>query len=269
MEQKISFFIFLLSRFGWLGNWLFLLITLAECIPFAGSFFPGGTLIFIAGFLAAHGYIKVSDLFIFATIGAALGDYAGYLLGRWGRPWLEKKQIIKPELIAKGEDFFKRYGNQGIFWGRFFGPLRSVVPFTAGAARMKQRNFIFWNILGALGWSFFNISLGYFSGNIIATLLRKWSLRLGLIIAIIAVFCLLYWLIKKHGQNIWVYFKLQSSRFAAWLFSKNWFNRLNSNYPVISEFFSSRASQDKIFAILLGVFILMALYLLTIVLDIF
>lgn len=269
MDQKISFFVFIFEKFGWLGNWLFLLIALAECVPFAGSFFPGGTLIFIASFLAAHGYLKVQDIFIFATIGAIIGDYAGYLLGRWGRPWLEKKRIFKPELITKSEAFFNKYGNQSIFWGRFLGPLRSVIPFTAGTARMKQRNFIFWNIIGALSWALFNISLGYFSGNVIAILLQKWSFKLGLVMALGAISFLLYWLIKKHSQNIWDYFKLQSNRFTVWLFSRNWFNRLDDNYPVISEFFSNKVSQDKIFAVVLGLITLITLYFLTIILDIF
>jgi len=269
MEQKISFFVFIFAKFGWLGNWLFLFIALAECIPFVGSFFPGGTLIFIASFLAAHGYLKVQDIFIFATLGAIIGDYAGYLLGRWGRPWLEKKRIFKPELIVKGEDFFRKYGNPSIFWGRFFGPLRSVIPFTAGATGMKQSNFLLWNILGALGWAAFNIGLGYFSGNIIAILLRKWSRRLGLVVALGAVLLLIYWLVKKHGQSAWQYFKLQSNCFANWLLRNNWFNRLDDNYPVVSEFFTDKKSQDKIFGLVLGLISLITLYLLTIILDIF
>ena len=269
MDKKISFFLSIFAKFGWLGNWLFLFIALTECIPFAGSFFPGGTLIFAASFLAAHGYFRVQDIFIFATLGAILGDYGGYLLGRWGRPWLEERGIVKPELIARGESFFQKYGNQGIFWGRFFGPLRSVIPFTAGTARMKQRQFIFWNIIGGLGWAVFNVGLGYFSGNIIAILLRKWSRRLGLAITIILIFFLIYWLIKKHAQNVWQYFKEESSLFTSWLFSKNWFNRLDDNYPVVSEFFSTKAMQDKIFGLILGLMALVALYILILILDIF
>ncbi|MFA5109389.1 MAG: DedA family protein [Patescibacteria group bacterium] len=267
MEQGTNFFLPILAKFGWLGNWLFLFIALVECIPFIGAVFPGGTLVTIGGFLAAQGYFNVWKIMAFATVGAIIGDYFGYSLGRWGSEWLKNKKIIKPELIAKGTDFFEKYGNKSIFWGRFFGATRAVIPFIAGASRMKQRPFLFWNVSGAIFWSATSIALGYFSGNIIAAVIKKWSHKLGLVLIIGAAIFLIYWAIKRHGQSLWDYFRKKSDLFTANLFKNRRVANLDNRYPVISEFFLTAATREKIFGGFLGAIILIILYILALFLN--
>lgn len=267
MNAQTSFFFIILAKLGWLGNWLFLLIALTECVPIVGGFFPGGTLISIASFFAAQGYFDVKDIIIFAVIGAVIGDYTGYSLGRWGSGWLQQKKLLRPELIAKGENFFKKYGPMSIFWGRFIGATRAIIPFVAGSSKMSARRFLFWNTISAIGWALYNVGIGYFAGNIISLVIKKWSHKLGLIIATAIVLFLIYWLVKKHGQNIGKYFKLQSNRFTAWLISNRWFSRVDNRYPVISEFFETKVGQERIFGGLLLIILLLILYILTILTD--
>lgn len=266
MPHKLSFFLVLFRNFGWLGNWLFLLIAFLECVPFVGSIFPGGTLISVGGFLAAQGYFNVWEIIIFSTGGALVGDYLGYSLGRWGRPSLESSGLIKPEMIKKGEEFFRKYGNKSVFWGRFLGPTRSIVPFTAGAAQMKQRTFLFWNILSGIGWALFNVGLGYFSGNIIAVILHRLSHRLGLTILILVIIGLIYWLIKKHGQRFSAYFRKESQLFMQRLLSGRWFSSLDTRYPLFSEFSQTDTVQEQLFALFLIALFLILVYILSLVL---
>jgi undecaprenyl-diphosphatase len=260
MDPKTAYFFTILTKFGWLGNWLFLFIALTECIPFIGSVFPGGTLIFISGFLASRGYFHVWDVIIFASLGALIGDYSGYSLGRWGGDWMRKKKIIKPEIAEKGEKFFNKYGPSSILWGRFIGATRAVVPFVSGSTRMPQRVFFFWNLLGAISWAIVHVLLGYFSGNIIATVLHKWSHRLSLILIIVAVALFLYWLIRKHHQNIIQYYTKTSERFTEKIFARD---------PVTGEFFQNKISQEKIFGAFLSALVLIILYALVMILDLF
>lgn len=269
MDKKTDFFLAILNRFGWLGNWLFFLIALTECIPIVGSIFPGGTLISIAAFFAAHGYFNVWDIFAFAIVGAIIGDYSGYSLGRWGSDWLVKKNLIKQETIDKGEDFFRRHGNKSIFWGRFIGATRAIVPFVAGTSKMKARSFFFWNSLSALGWAVYNVGLGYFSGNIIAIIIKKGSSRFFMLIGLALIALAAYWLIKKKGQSIWVFFVKKSEWFMEKIFSTRWFKRIESRYPVTDELLQSQISQEKVFASILGIAILIILYVLVIILDFF
>lgn len=267
MNHKTAYFLSILDKFGWLGNWLFLFIALLECVPFAGSIFPGGTLIFIAGFFAGQGYFSFWNVLIFATLGALIGDYSGYMLGRWGGNWLRRKNIIKAEIIIKGENFFNKYGAPSIFWGRFIGATRAVVPFIAGSTRMKPWTFFSWNLAGAIGWALAHVILGYFSGNIVAVLIHKWSGRLsGIIIAILAI-GIIYWLINKHHQSIWLYFLRTSQQFTKYIYSRVWFKKLNARYPVLGEFFLTNARQEKIFGSFLGTIILIILYVLVLIFD--
>ena len=49
--------------------------------------------------------------------------------------------------------FFQRYGDKSVFIGRFFGPLRTVIPLAAGIAKLRPRRFWRANILSALVWA--------------------------------------------------------------------------------------------------------------------
>jgi len=269
MDKKIEFFLAILAKFGWMGNWLFLFIAAVECIPFLGAVIPGGTLIFIAGFLAAHGYFNVYDVLIFATIGALIGDYSGYALGRYGGNWLRKKNVIKAELITKGEVFFNKYGAPSIFWGRFIGATRAIVPFIAGSARINQRVFFFWNFLGAIGWALSHVLLGYFSGNIVAIVIKKWSYRLSWILLAVAVFLFFYWLMRKHHQNIGRYYVRTSEKFTEKIFTHVWLQKLTGQYPITGELFQNKINPNKVFGIFLISLTLIILYILVLVLDLF
>lgn len=267
MDHNTTFFLSILTKFGWLGNWLFLFIALIECIPIVGGFFPGGTLISIAGFFAAQGYFNVWDVILFSIIGAIIGDYSGYILGRWGSNWLIRKKIVKQEFIDKGEAFFKRHGNKSIFWGRFIGATRAVIPFAAGSSKMSASSFFFWNSLSAVGWAFYNVGIGYFSGNIISVILKKGSHRLWIIIGIIIIGLIIYWVIYKKGQSIWSYFVKKSQQFTENLFNHTWFKNFSIRYPLVSEFFQTKVSQEKIFGGFWGAIILIILYILVLILD--
>ncbi len=266
MPSGINFFLHILKDFSWLGNWLFLFLSFIECIPFLGAVFPGGTLVSIGGFFAAQGYFNVWDIIIFSSVGAVLGDYLGYSLGRWGRPWLKEKNIIKPELMEKSEKFFHKYGNMGLLWGRFVGATRAIVPFSAGASHMKHRSFLLWNILGAIIWAFFNVGIGYFSGNIIAMVVHKWSQKFGLIIVGLVLIGLVYWLVKRHGRGLWFNLKKQSHILMKKILAGHWYTFLDKRYPIISEFTETPRKEEKVFSFLLIVVILIFLYILALIL---
>lgn len=267
MDKQIAYLLSTLIRFDYLGSWLFLIIAFIECIPLLGSIFPGGTLIFIGGALAAQGDFNVAGLVIFAAIGAMLGDYSSYMLGRWGRKWIREKKIIKDETILKSELFFYKYGAPGIFWARITGSTWATMPFISGSLHIKQKTFLFWNCSGAIVWSLTRVLFGYFSGNIIAVIIRKWTHRLGAIILIALLIFILYWLIKKHHENIWRWYVTASVNFTKKLFSFTWFKKITARYPILDEFFKIKTSQEKILGGFICLVILSILYILVLVLD--
>ena len=58
-----------------------------------------------------------------------------------------------PDLLPRGHAFFQRWGAGSVFLGRFFGPLRAVVPLVAGICGMSQIQFQIANIASALVWA--------------------------------------------------------------------------------------------------------------------
>ena len=270
MDYAFNFFFTILTKFGWLGNWLFLLIAVAECVPFIGGFFPGGTLIYIGGFLAAQGYFSITDIIIFAAVGAILGDYSSYLMGRSGAKWLEDRKIIKPELMQSSTAFFIKYGNKSVLWGRFIGPMRAIIPFVAGVSKMKQAPFLLWNIIGAIIWALADSLLGYFSGNIIAIIIKRWSHRLGLVLLIVVLIGFIYWLVKrKGGHKLSQDLKVQSLKLNQKVLSLPRVQHFQEHHPVAAELAHTKTGQERLIWIFLGTALLISLYLLTLIIDLF
>ena len=50
-------------------------------------------------------------------------------------------------------EFFGRHGGKSVFIGRFFGPVRAVIPLAAGVMRMPRGRFWFANVTSALVWA--------------------------------------------------------------------------------------------------------------------
>lgn len=260
----------LLQRFEWLGNWLFFVLAFVESAPFVGVFVPGATLISVGGFLASQGYLHTWKIVIFAGLGAIVGDFFSYSMGRWGGDFIKRKGAQDKKLIRHGEAFFKKHGNKSIFLGRFFGPIRAIIPFIAGLSKMKRRPFIFWNFVSAIGWAMLNVFLGYFSGTLVSTIFRRWSKGLTLMLIILFIVAIAYWIIKKKGQSIRASFKEDSLRFRSFLNNKSWFRKFIGRYPIIKTFFEEyKNANEKLFGGTLIVSFLIITYILVLILDIF
>lgn len=266
----INLLLNLLKEFAWLGNWLFFLLAFIESAPLVGVVIPGATLISVGGFLASQGILNTWNIILFATIGAILGDFFSYSLGRWGGKWMKDKKVINHRLLMQGERFFIKYGNKSVFWGRFFGPIRAIIPFVAGLSKMKKRPFIFWNIISAIGWATLNVFFGYFSGTLVITILKKWSSGLTLILIIILVITLFYWFIKQQELSLKKSFRTSSQNFINYLSHQNWFNKLNVKYPIIPLFLKeNKYASEKLFGGTLVFSFLIIIYILIIIWDVF
>ncbi|HEY1795353.1 MAG TPA: DedA family protein [Stellaceae bacterium] len=126
-----------------------------ESFVFLGLLFPGTTLLIAAGALMADGTLPYWGVIVGAVAGAVLGDTVSYWIGRrygsaLGRIWPFNRD---PEMLTRGIHFFERHGGKSVFIGRFFGPLRAVVPLAAGVLQMPSGWFWFANVTSALVWA--------------------------------------------------------------------------------------------------------------------
>ena len=75
-------------------------------------------------------------------------------------------RILRTDRLATAEAFFNRRGPLALVIGRFVPIVRTYVPVAAGTAQMPYRNFVFWNVGGALAWVGSMVLIGALLGHI-------------------------------------------------------------------------------------------------------
>ncbi|HYN39784.1 MAG TPA: DedA family protein [Rhodospirillales bacterium] len=131
------------------------LAALLEAVPVLGSLIPGSTIILALSALIPGGQLDLIGVLIAAAAGAVLGDGTAFWIGH-----REQRRILNawplsryPELVARSEAFFLRFGNWAVLFARFVPPFRALVPVTAGALKMSPLRFFTVNISAILLWA--------------------------------------------------------------------------------------------------------------------
>jgi membrane protein DedA with SNARE-associated domain len=156
----------LLSYFQHYGYWV---VFFGVMLENAGVPVPGETILLAAGFFAASGRFNIVLVMSTASLGAVLGDNAGYFIGRkLGRATLLRigRYVgLTPTRLVMFETFFQKWGDKTILVARFITGLRVFAALLAGAARMRWGTFALFNFLGAVLWSIVITMAGYFFGH--------------------------------------------------------------------------------------------------------
>ncbi|MES2318598.1 MAG: VTT domain-containing protein [Pseudomonadota bacterium] len=131
-------------------------------------FFPGDTLLFIAGAYCATGDMNYAVLTALLITAAVTGNTLNYWIGsRIGqRVFTHNYRWINKEALRKTHDFFERHGGKTIILARFVPVVRTFAPFVAGVSAMPHARFQFFNFTGATLWVVALVTAGYFFGNI-------------------------------------------------------------------------------------------------------
>jgi membrane-associated protein len=149
------------------GLLILALIIFSESGMMVGLFFPGDTLLFSAGILAAGGSLPIFGTLAVIAGAAILGDNIGYLIGKHLGPRLFKKDgvIFRHDYIMKAEKFYEKYGSKTMLVAHFVPVVRSFAPVTAGAGNMNHKQFIIYDAIGDIAWTLLVTLLGYFVGS--------------------------------------------------------------------------------------------------------
>lgn len=131
-------------------------LAFCESLAFLSILVPATVLMVAIGALIGATGIPFWPAMIGGGIGAALGDWVSYEIGRHYRH--EARTIWPmsryPGMVARGEVFCRRFGAWGIVIGRFIGPARAVVPLIAGIVELPRLPFQVANWTSAFAWSF-------------------------------------------------------------------------------------------------------------------
>lgn len=142
----------------------------AETGLLAGFFLPGDTLLFAAGFFAAQDRLDLWVTLIALFLAAVVGNMVGYEIGKRNGHKLFKKPdsiLFHKDNIDKAQDFFKRHGGKTIILARFVPIVRTLSSPLAGMGHMDYRQFMVYNVIGALLWVPSLVLVGYWAGKVL------------------------------------------------------------------------------------------------------
>ena len=131
------------------------ILAFCESFAFVSLVVPTTGILLGVGGLIAAAELGFWPMWLAAAVGAIVGDWVAY--------WLAfhfKDRVLQmwplaghPDWVARGAAFFKKWGMLAVFIGRFFGPLRAVVPLIAGLNAMPWLNFQIANVASAALWA--------------------------------------------------------------------------------------------------------------------
>ncbi|MGH6664092.1 MAG: DedA family protein [Pseudolabrys sp.] len=137
-------------------------LAFGESLAFISLLIPAwGALVAIGALIGPSG-INFWPVWIAGSLGAAFGDWLSYWVGLKLEYSVAKIWPLSrhPDMIPRGEAFMRKWGVPGIFIGRFFGPLRAVVPLIAGIFEMPFWHFQAANFISAFVWCAVLLTLG-------------------------------------------------------------------------------------------------------------
>jgi membrane-associated protein len=158
------------------GIWLLLIIIFAETGLFIGFFFPGDSLLFVAGIFSTTLVDSISlntgsdflNLLIISglcAIAGILGNTVGYMTGRKVGPAMFKwkdKFLFKKKYLYQAKEFYDKHGGSAIILGRFLPLIRTFAPIIAGIVQMERKKFGFFNIVGSVAWVVSMLFIGHY-----------------------------------------------------------------------------------------------------------
>lgn len=164
---------------------------------FVGTIFEGETIVVLAGFAAAQGYLQWSLVMLIAFLGTTLTDQTLFLLGRYfGQNFIARRLSWKDQM-ARIHHYLHRYQNYAIIGFRFLYGMRMATAFAIGTSKIEIRRFVLLNLISALFWVALYVSGGYVFGQALAALLgdiQRYQSKIMLGIIIIA---LSFWVFRR------------------------------------------------------------------------
>lgn len=197
-------------------------VSFLECLVMIGFLVPGTVFMTAIGTLIGIGVLPFTSIVLWAIAGAITGDVLSFWVGRHYHHhtkdfWLFRRY---PQLLKKGEAFFDKHGGKSIFFGRFIGPIRAILPFIAGMVRMPWRQFLIADIISAIAWAPAYMLPGILLGQASQQLPPEVASKLIIFVVLLLLFI---WLVYAFIKSCYAWFSRLLDRQVAylWRFTRN------------------------------------------------
>ncbi|MEV8095641.1 VTT domain-containing protein [Kitasatospora sp. NPDC085879] len=201
----------LISSLGAIG---LLAIIFAETGLLVGFFFPGDSLLILAG-VAASGAassvlgegarLPIALLLIGAPICAIAGAQLGHFIGTKVGPRMFDKpesKIFRREYVVKAEYYFDKFGPaKAVVMARFIPIVRTFLNPVAGTLEMPAKTFLVWNIVGGVLWTESMLLIGYFFGDAMAPVIDKYLIPAMALIILISISPIIVEVIRERRKK--------------------------------------------------------------------
>ena len=147
------------------GDWVVpvvLALSFLKSVAFVSLVVPSSIVVAIIVALMDMSGVSLVPVWVAVFVGAGLGDWLSFAIG-----WRLKGRVHHywpftryPELMPRGERFFRRWGAMSVVLCRFFSPLRATVPLLCGIFEMPPLVFQVANWISAAIWAALVLAIG-------------------------------------------------------------------------------------------------------------
>lgn len=203
MEWYESLRLWLLEVIDWVEAnpesllWALMLFAFVESFAMLGVLIPGIAVLAVLGTLAASSDVNIWVALVLVYLGAVLGDGISFALGYTLREKIHGWKFFRdrPDWLPRASKYFRRLGVPALVVGRFVGPLRPVLPISAGILGLSPRLFMLINLLTATGWSATIILPAYKLNDYLQV--GNYTGALVLVAAVVVVIGVVLWLFSR------------------------------------------------------------------------
>jgi membrane-associated protein len=185
---------------GWPAYLLIAALVFGETAVFLGFVLPGEAAVVLGGVLASRGQVSIVPLTVIVVVAAILGPLVGYEIGRRMGDRLFASRALQriPGGVTRARSTLQARGGLGVLIGRFVAILRAVVPAAAGAAPVRYRTFLFYDVVGGIIWGVGYCLLGYLAGSAYAVVEKRVGTGLAILIAALVLVAAGIWAVRRH-----------------------------------------------------------------------
>ena len=173
-----------------------------ESFALIGVIIPGVVLLAVISGMAAS-TLNVFELVLIAYVASFLADILSFLLGTSISKSIDKLWPFNkyPNLLVQGRTFVKRFGILGVFVGKFIGPIRPLLPLTAGSLGMNFKYFLTVEIFSSFLWALLYTVPGYYAGKSILDSQFNLNWLIAIIIAVAILIVIVRYFNRKYIEE--------------------------------------------------------------------
>lgn len=171
-------------------------------ILFVWSILEGELGLIFAGIASHTGHMNVFLAIFVAGLGGFVGDQIYFYIGRFNKPYIQRKFKTQRRKLALAHLLLQKYGWPIIFIQRYMYGMRTIIPISIGLTRYSALKFAIINLISAWIWAAITILLAWFFGEYILHILSWFKHHPYVFIIFIIVFL----------SGIFYYFKIQTKK---------------------------------------------------------